>query len=464
MAKPQEHPYIPNSNQEIKKAMMKEVGIESIEELYSDVPIQFMLKRRLNLPSQTSECEVRRHVETLLAKNRTSHEMPVFLGAGCWPHYVPAVVENICQRTELLTSYTPYQPEVSQGILQLLFEYQSMICELTDMDVANSSLYDWASALGEAARMAMRLTSRPEILVPKIIHPERYATLETYIDPAGMYARKVDYERETGQLSLDDLRAKVSEKTAAVYIENPSYLGFVETQGEEAAEIAHDHGALLIVGVDPVSLGLLKSPGSYRADIVIGEGQPLGNHMNFGGPLLGIFACQGDLATIRQMPGRIIGMTRTQDGSGRGFCMVLQTREQHIRRQKATSNICTNEALCAVASAVYLALLGPGGLRELGEAIMLKSHYAMQRLSEVEGVRAPVFKSPHFQEFTVNFDRQVNHVQKGLLKRGIQGGKDVSKEFPELGETALYCVTEIHTEEEIDALVDTLQEALREGR
>ncbi len=275
--------------------MMKEIGIKNIDELYSDVPERFMLKHRLNLPPPTSEYEVKLHVEALLAKNKTSRNMPVFLGAGCWPHYVPAVVENITQRTELLTSYTPYQPEISQGMLQTLFEYQSMVCELTGMDVANSSLYDWASALGEAARMSMRLTSRSEILVPRIIHPERYATLETYIEPAGMAARKVDYEGKTGQLSLEDLEARVSEKTAAVYVENPSYLGFVEMQGEEIARIAHDHGALFVVGVDPVSLGLLEPPGDYGADIVIGEGQPFGNSMNFGGPLLGVFACRGDV-------------------------------------------------------------------------------------------------------------------------------------------------------------------------
>lgn len=443
---------------------MKEIGIENIDELYSDVPELLMLNRRLNLPRPTSEYEVKRHVELLLAKNKTSQDMPVFLGAGCWPHYVPAVVENIIQRTELLTSYTPYQPEISQGMLQLLFEYQSMMCELTGMDVANSSLYDWASALGEAARMAMRLTGRREILIPRIIYFERYTTLETYIKPAEMHAQKVDYEKTTGQLSLEDLEAKVSDKTAAVYIENPSSLGFVETKGEEAANFAHNHGALFIVGVDPISLGILKPPGDYGADIVIGEGQPLGNPMNFGGPLLGVFACRGDMSMIRQMPGRIIGMTTTRDGSSRGFCMVLQTREQHIRRQRATSNVCTNESLCAAASAVYLALLGPNGLKELGEAILLKSHYAMKRLSEIAGIITPVFQSSHFQEFTVNFvNRRVGDVHERLLKRNIHGGKDVSKELPELGETALYCVTEVHSKKDIDDLADALEDILRRG-
>lgn len=423
-----------------------------------------MLKRRLNLPSPTSEYEVKCTVESLLGKNKTSRDMPIFLGAGCWSHYVPAVVENITQRTELLTSYTPYQPEISQGMLQILFEYQSMICELTGMDVANSSLYDWASALGEAARMAMRLTGRQEILVPRIIHPERYATLETYIEPAKMRVRKVSYERETGQLSLEDLEAKVSDETAAVYVENPSYLGFIETQGDEVARLAHDHGALFVVGVNPISLGLLKPPGDYGADIVVGEGQPLGNHMNFGGPLLGVFASKADLAMIRQMPGRIIGMTTTRDAQSRGFCMVLQTREQHIRRQRATSNICTNESLCSVASAVYLSLLGSKGLEELGDAVVLKSHYAMKRLSEIEGIKAPVFQSPHFEEFTVNFvDRSVGDVHERLLKSSVHGGRDVSEEFPELGETALYCVAETHSKEDIDSLVDALEGILQRG-
>ena len=455
------HPYIPNSRAEIKEAMMKEVGIDSIDDLYRDIPQPFMLTRRLNLPSPTSEYEVKRHIESLLAKNKTSQSMPTFLGAGCWPHHVPSVVENIIQRTELLTSYTPYQSEISQGMLQLLFEYQSMICELTGMEVANSSLYDWASALGESARMAMRLTNRQEILVPRLMHPERRATLETYGDPAGMRCTEVAYERATGQLSLDDLEAKLSGETAAVYIENPSYLGFLEARGRDIAQIAHNHDALFIVGVDPISLGLLQPPGDYGADIVIGEGQPLGNAMNFGGPLLGIFACRGDMAMIRQTPGRIVGMTTTRDGSNRGFCMVLQTREQHIRRQRATSNICSNESLCAAASTVYLAALGPNGLKELGEAILLKVHYAMKRLAEIKGVQTPIFQSPHFTEFTVHFtDRTVSDAHKGLLQLGIHGGKNVSREFPELGETALYCVTEIHSKADIDALAEALERVL----
>ncbi|MGC9345597.1 MAG: aminomethyl-transferring glycine dehydrogenase subunit GcvPA [Candidatus Bathyarchaeales archaeon] len=460
------HPYIPNSLSEIKQEMMREIGIKSIDELYADIPEKYRLKKPLNIPEALSEFEVKRHVESLLSKNKTGSEMPVFLGAGCWPHYVPAVVKEIVQRSELLTSYTPYQPEISQGMLQALFEYQSMICELTSMEVANCSMYDWASALGEAARMAARLTRRNEILVPKIIHPERAATLQVYAEPVGITIETVAYNRETGQISLKDLRNKLSDETAAVYIENPSYLGFIETQVDEICKEAHAHGALFVVGVDPTSLGILKPPGDYGADIVVGEAQSLGNSMNFGGPLLGIFACRDDLRLIRQMPGRIIGTTTTKDGSRQGFCMALQTREQHIRRERATSNICSNEALCAVASAVYMALLGPEGLRELGETIMYKANYAMHLLSKIEGVKAPVFNSVHFKEFTVNFDEvglSVNEVHEKLLQHGIHGGKDVSKEFPELGKTALYCVTEIHFKEDVERLAAALEDILLEG-
>jgi glycine dehydrogenase subunit 1 len=316
--------------------------------------------------------------------------------------------------------------------------------------------------------MAVRVNNRTEVVVPKIIHPERFATLQTYVEPLNLRTKSVGYDSDTGLLNLENLKHQVSEKTAAVYIENPSYLGFVETQVGEIAEITHDKGALFIVGVDPISLGVLKPPGEYGADIVVGEGQPLGNHLNFGGPLLGLFACRGEMELIRQMPGRVIGMTTTLDGNKTGFCMALQTREQHIRRERATSNICTNEALCAVASAAYLALLGPQGLRELGEIIMMKTQYTMQKLTKIRGVRAPLFKAPHFKEFTVNFDKTGKTVRKlhqTLLKEyGVHGGKDLSKEFPELGQTALYCVTEVHSRSDMDRLAQALSKVLRRKR
>jgi glycine dehydrogenase subunit 1 len=460
------HPYIPNSAADTKQKMMRELGISSIDELYADLPEKYRLKKKLNLPEKAlSEFEVRRRVEALLSKNKSCKDMPIFLGAGCWPHYVPAVVQEIVSRSEFLTSYTPYQPEVSQGMLQALFEYQSMMCELTSMEVSNCSMYDWASALGEAARMAARVKGRNEILVPRIIHPERAATLQVYAEPAGISVRRVEYNAENGQVNLEDLKNKMSERTAAVYVENPSYLGFIESQVDEIGREAHSHDSLFIVGIDPTSLGILKPPGEYGADIVVGEAQPLGNGMNFGGPLLGIMACRDDMSLIRQMPGRIIGLTTTQDNSRQGFCMTLQTREQHIRREKATSNICTNEALCAVASTVYMALLGPQGFRQLGETIMYKANYAMQLLSKIQGIRSPVFKSAHFKEFTVNFDktgRTVEEVHKKLLRHQVHGGKDISKELPELGQTALYCITETHSKQEIEKLRDTLEEVLGE--
>jgi glycine dehydrogenase subunit 1 len=459
------HPYIPNSVPGAKQEIMHEIGISSIEELYKDVPEKFVVKKKLNIPEKgLSEFDVRKHVEKLLSKNVASGRRPVFLGAGCWPHYVPAVVEEVTRRSELLTSYTPYQPEISQGILQALFEYQSMMCELTNMSVINCSMYDWASALGEAARMAARIKGRKEILIPKTIHPERLSTLKVYSDPAGINITEIDYQEETGKLSLEDLKKKISDKTAAVYIENPSYLGFIESQVEEISREAHSHNALFIVGVDPISLGILKPPGDYDADIVIGEAQPLGNSMSFGGPLLGIMGCRNDMTLIRQMPGRIIGLTTTLDNSRQGFCMTMQTREQHIRREKATSNICTNEALCAVASAVYLASLGPDGLREIGETIAYKTSYAIKLLSEIDGVEVPIFKSAHFKEFTVNFDKtglSTEVVNRKLLEKNIQGGKDLSKEFPELGQAVLFCVTEIHSKEEIQSLKKAIEQILK---
>ncbi len=454
------HPYLPNSVLEIKEKMMEDIGIRSIDELYSDIPGDLKLKGELDIPGPYTEVEVRKKISGLLEKN-FNLRCPPFLGGGVWPHYVPAVVDEVIHRAEFLTSYTPYQPEITQGMLQAVFEYQSLICELVGMDVANSSVYDWASALGETARMASRLTRKDTITVPSLISPSRLAVLRAYAEPAGIRIVQVDYDKTTGQLDLEDLKEKTDGETAAVYIENPSYLGFLEEEGEAIAETTHDSKALFIVGVDPISLGLIKPPGEYNADIVIGEGQPLGNHMNYGGPLLGIIACRDDPKMIRQMPGRLIGLTQTLDGSRRGFTMTLQTREQHIRREKATSNICTNQALCAVASAVYIALLGPSGIRELSEVVASRARYAMRRIGELPGVRSPLFNSFHFKEFTVQFNgKTVAEVNKELLDRRMHGGKPLVKEFPELGETALYCVTELHTKKDIDRLVYALGEAL----
>ena len=455
--------YIPNATEENKKKLEKTIGIENVKALFSDIPEEIRLKKPLRIPRPLSELDVRRKTEEILKKNHSIKELISFLGGGIWPHHVPAVVDEVSSRSEFLTSYTPYQPEISQGILQALFEYQSMICELLDMDVANCSMYDWATSLGEAARMAARVTQRSKFIIPHFISPERLGVLKVYAEPAGIEVIEVNQDLQTGQIDLEDLKEKVSKDTAGVYIENPSYLGFLIDSPEAIAEIVHDAGGLFIVGVDPTSLGVLRPPGNYEADIAIGEGQPLGNYMNGGGPLLGIFACKDEKSLVRQMPGRIVGMTTTRDGKDRAFCLVLQTREQHIRRHKATSNICTNEALCALRAAVYMSLLGRKGFRELGEIILSRTYYAIKMLSEIEDVRVPFFETYHFKEFTVNFDgtsKSLQEISRELLKHGIVGGKPLIREFPELGQTTLLCVTEMHTLQDIERLHRSLKDIL----
>jgi len=452
------HQYIP-ATEDDKKAMLKELGIEKVEELYRDIPEKIRLSKKLRLPEPLAEADLKRSIESLMRRNTTHKDIPVFLGSGAWLHHVPAVVKMLASLPEFQTSYTPYQPEASQGILQALFEYQSMVCEITGMDAANASMYDWASALGEAALMAGRVTKRREFLIPRVIHPDRRSTLETYTHNI-MSIREVPYLRETGGVDVSALESMVSDRTAGVYVETPNYFGVIETEVEEIGRISHENGALFVVGVDPTSLGVLAPPGQYGADIVVGEGQPLGIDPSFGGPLIGLFACRDDRTLIRNMPGRIIGMTEDARGN-RCYTITLQTREQHIRRERATSNICSNEALCAVQVAVYLACVGPSGLAQLGETCMANAKYVMERINEIEGFRAPLFESPHFKEFTVNSKKPAEVIHRELLKRGIHGGKIIKNEFPELGETSLYCVTEIHSIEDMDKLVEALTEISR---
>ena len=442
--------------------MLRELKVENIQELYSDIPTKFILKRDLNLPGPFSEMETFKQVSTVLKKNVPNNDLSVFVGAGAWLHYIPAAVSEIVSRSEFLTSYTQYQPEASQGMLMALFEYQSLVTELLEIDVVNASMYDWATALGEAGRMSERLTGRSEVVIPRFTSPDRSAVLKTYIDPIGMRIIEVAQSRETGQIVLENLKEKVSSDTAAVYLENPSYLGFLEDNVDAVAEISHDAGALFIVGVDPTSLGIIRPPGDYGADIVVGEGQPFGNPVNFGGSLLGILACKDDIKMIRAMPGRIVGMTTTLDQTQRAFVMSLQTREQHIRRGEANSNICTNNALSALASAVYLSLRVKSGFRELSEHILAKTKYAIKKFSSIDGVDVPLFKASHFKEFTMHLRRrQTNDVLTELLKHKICGGKSLAPEFPELGESVLVCITELHSKQNIDNYVDTLDQLLR---
>jgi glycine dehydrogenase subunit 1 len=449
-----DHPFLPNAAAPIRKMMLEAIGAASIDELYSDIPTQVRTNRPLRVDWMPSEQEVKNHLERMLAENKSASDMPIFLGAGIYNHYLPAAVKAILARTEFQTSYTPYQAEISQGLLQSLFEFQSMIADITRMDAVNSSLYDGSTALGEAARMACRATGRKKILVPEALHPGKSSVLKNYTEPAGIEIETFRYDRETGGLDSADLQSKVDRDAAAVYCEVPSFFGILDREVVDVPTICHSRGALSIVGFDPISLGGLKPPGDYGADIVIAEGQSISTEMNFGGPALGIIGCRGE-NLVRQLPGRLIGMTTTLDGKERAFSMVLQTREQHIRREKATSNICTNEALFAIGAAAYLSLLGPEGLRQLFESILVKTSYAIKMLSDIPGVVVPRFTSPHYQEFVVSFKGAkgtLARLNKSLIRHGVHGGRGLVKDFPELGESALFCVTEVHSTEAIDKL------------
>jgi glycine dehydrogenase subunit 1 len=462
------HAFLPNIGKQ-EAEMLAELGVSSIDELFKDIPSKFQLKGPLKIPEGLSEIEVSRHIETLFGKNSDTSKLSSFLGGGVWTHLIPEVVRVIVERTEFLTAYTPYQPEISQGMLQGLFEYQSLVAELVDLPIVNASMYDWASALGEAALMTKRVTNKQKFIFPEFMSPYRKAVLQTYTEPAQLVLKKVSCSPTSGNIDLEQLKELVNKDTAGVYIENPAYLGYLEVEVEAIAEITHDVGARLVVGVDPISLGIIRPPGAYGADIVIGEGQPLGSAVNFGGPLLGLFACQDDRRLLRQLPGRIIGLTTTTEGNRRGYVMTLQAREQHIRREQATSNICSNQALCAITAAIYLCLLGPRGLQQLGEQILQLRHYTENQLADIEGVIAPHFDAPHFKEFVFTLERtrgstgsptNIRDVLKNMQKEDMLGGIPIDHMFPQLGDSALICVTEAHTREDIDRLITALRHSL----
>jgi glycine dehydrogenase subunit 1 len=455
------HPLLPNLDQSLVSKMLERVGVASVDELFSDIPKEVSLGRKLRLPEGASEYEVRREVLEKLGKNRTPPDSICFLGGGVWPHYVPAAVEAITSRQEFYTAYTPYQAEVSQGMLQSLFEYQSLMCDLLGMEACNSSLYDWASAAGEAVRMAGRVTGRRKALIAGNIAPQRLSVMGTYTEPMGMRLEQVAFDRSTGALDPDDLRRKLSEEVACLYVENPNYFGVLEEGVQGLTDAVHEVGGLAVVGVDPISLSLVREPGSYGADVVVGEGQPLGIAMNYGGPHLGIFAVK-DVKLARSMPGRLIGITSAvSDPSRRAFAMVLQAREQHIRREAATSNVCTNQSLMALAAASYLALLGKDGFRRLGEAVISNSHYAARRLSKVKGAASPHFRGAFFKEFVVSYRKsKADRVHRQLAKKGILAGYPVGEAFALGAEAGLYCVTEVHNHHDIEKLAAALEEVL----
>jgi glycine dehydrogenase subunit 1 len=454
------HPYIPNSVPSIAEQMLQEIGAESIEEFYEEVPEKLRLKRRMNLPEPiTSEYALKRHVESILKRNQPCGPNLSFLGAGCYQHHVPAVCDEVNQRGEFLTAYEG-GPYTDHGKYQALFEYTSMMAELLNMEVVNVPTYDGLQAAATSLRMACRITGRQEIILTRAVSSDMVLKLKDFCRP-NIDIKSVDYDPETGQMDLGMLGRAVSSRTAAVYFENPAYLGFIETQGEEISRIAHKQGALCVVGVDPSSLGVIAPPTEYGADIACGDIQPLGMHMHFGGGQAGFIATHDDERYVAEYPSRLFGITPTSVEGEYGFGDVAFERTHFAVREQGKEWVGTAAALWGITAGVYLALMGPQGMVDLGEGVMCKSHYAMLKIDEIEGLTAPLFKAPHFKEFVVSFDgtgKTVGEVNKALLARQIFGGKDLTQEHPELGNTALYCVTEIHTKEEIDRLVDGLKE------
>jgi glycine dehydrogenase subunit 1 len=431
-------PYIPNTAAD-RQAMLAAIGVDSVEELFVDIPSEFRIGE-LGLPPALSEPELIRELSALAGRNRPVDGMPCFLGGGAYRHFIPSVVSEVIGRSEFATAYTPYQPEISQGTLQTIFEFQSMVCELTAMDVANAGMYDGASALAEACLMAAAISGRRRIALLSTVHLHHQAVVRTYAFGRGLAVDVVP---------PDDLA--LSEEHACLAVQQPNFFGYFLLDAEALAKAVHAAGALFIVSADPISLGLFRPPGEYGADVVVGDGQSLGNPLNFGGPYLGLFACRQQY--LRQMPGRIVG--RTSDAQGRtGYVLTIQTREQHIRRERATSNICTSQQLVALAATVYLAAMGKQGLRQVAELCYHKAHYAAQRIARLPGY-ALAFEGLFFKEFVMRCPRPPSEVNRALLERGIVGGLDVNQ-YVENG--LLLCVTEMNTREEIDRLVEALAE------
>jgi len=462
--KPSAYPYIPNSVSTVKNKMLKEIGAKSAEDFYQDIPEKLRLKKKMNLPKPLlSEYSLRRHMEGILSKNKTCQEHLNFLGAGCWQHYVPAVCDEVNQRGEFLTAYAG-EPYDDHGRWQALFEYASMMGELLNMDVVNVPTYDWLQAAATSIRMASRITGRREVLVSRTISADKLSKIRDYCKPE-IGVKLLNYDRETGQMDLNSLKAEISSKTAAVYFENPSYLGFIEAHGDEISKIAHGHGAISIVGVDPISLGILTPPIEYGADIVCGDLQPLGMHMQFGGGHAGFIATRDEEKYVMEYPSRLFGIAPTSVEGEYGFGDVAYERTSFALREEGKEFVGTAAALWGITAGVYLALMGPQGMREIGEGIMQRSRYAILQISKIDGVKCPVFQSTHFKEFVVNFDgasKTVAEINKTLLrKHKIFGGKNLKKEFPELGNSALYCITEVHTRNDIDRLANAVKEAVQ---
>lgn len=439
--------YMPMTD-ENRQEMLKVLGIESTEELFSDIPAKVRFQGELQVSSALSELETQKYFSRLAGKNATFDQYSNFLGAGIYEHYVPSVVNHVISRSEFYTAYTPYQPEISQGELQAIFEFQTYIAELTGMDMANSSMYDGPTSLAEAGTMASAATKRNKIVVSRAVHPESRAILQTYAK--GLDLQVVEVGLDNGLTDLAALRGAVDDQTAAVIVQYPNFFGGIEDLAS-IETIAHGTGSLFIVSANPLSLGLLKPPGEFGADIVVGEAQPLGISASFGGPTCGYFATTEKL--MRRMPGRVVGQTVDEDGK-RGFVLTLQAREQHIRREKATSNICSNQALLALAAATYVTAMGKQGMQDVARLNVQKAHYAQEKLAAAGF--APVFTSPFFNEFAIKLQGNVGEINRRLLGEGIIGGYDLGREYPEFAGYMLVAVTEAKSKEEIDQFVEVL--------
>ncbi len=456
------HPWMPNSRPEILEEMLKTIGVNSVDELYSDIPEEARFhgdwdKLPIGKGRMLSESEVAEILEEKLSRVKVFKPAP-FMGAGVYPVYTPEPVRWVLSLGEILTAYTPYQAEISQGLMQLLFEYQSIMADLLEMEVVNSSMYDWSTALGEAGLMSLRVNKgRRRILVPETMNPRHRKVLEAYVEPHDAVVIEYKVDEETGYTDLDSLEEKLNDSIAMVYLEYPSYTGVLDENAAHVAEAAHKRGALMVMGVEPVQMALVKPPGRLGADIAVGEGQPLGLPLGYGGPYLGIFAVKWDMKLVRNMPGRIIGLTEDAEGE-RAYAMILQTREQHIKRARATSNITTNEALMAVIAAAYMMYYGGEGLAELARGLYYRSHYLAKKLA-ASGIRAPLLSGFYIREFTVRLPVDAVTARKKLIDKGVMAGVTLAGLTSWLGPGDMtLAVSDLHGKQDLDMLVDVLKE------
>ncbi|SNS04652.1 glycine dehydrogenase (decarboxylating) alpha subunit [Anaerovirgula multivorans] len=443
------HRYIPTTKDDIK-LMLDRIGVKKIEDLFKDIPKEICLERELNLGEPLSEIELAKHMKDLSNRNTGVENLTCFLGAGAYDHYIPSVIKHLAMRQEFYTAYTPYQAEISQGTLQAIFEYQTMISNLTGMEVTNASMYDGATACVEAAMMAVENKKRKSLLVSKTVHPEVRKVLQTY-----MKFRKiqvVEINMTEGVTDIDHLKSIMDTDVAGIILQNPNFFGVIE-ELTDIEKIVHENKALLINYVDPISLGILKNPGELGADIVVGEGQSLGIPLNFGGPYLGFLATT--LKLVRKMPGRIVGQSEDVEGK-RAFVLTLQAREQHIRRFKATSNICSNQGLNALMATIYLATMGKKGLKEVAMQSTQKSHYALENIIK-SGKYKPVFNKPFFKEFVISRDIKTRQINQELMNHRILGGYELEGDYPEIQNGLLFCVTEKRSKKQIDKLVEIME-------